>query len=93
MVTFFHLKDTVKLNEELSVLVSTVDLSLPDFGITGKGFETCLFFNPDEGDGEEFSHVVGWYPDEEKATAGHQAFSNPEVLRYVRDALRALESL
>jgi hypothetical protein len=91
-LSHFHLRERVRLNEELTVLVSTVDLSLPEFGITGKGYETCLFFNPDQGDDEEFSHVVGWYASEKAALAGHEAFRNPEVLRYVRDALRALEA-
>lgn len=71
----FHLKTKVA-HFNGDVEVSTVDLNLEGW-TTGKGFETCLFFPNGE------SEVVGWYANQEAAAAGHAAFSNESVLRFI----------
>jgi hypothetical protein len=65
----------------LDVKVSTVDLSLPDFGIVNKGFETALIFEPDAP--TEHIEVVANYRSLSDAVAGHAAFTNPDVIRAI----------
>ena len=66
----------------LKVKVSTVDLSLPDFGIVDKGFETALIFDPDTVN--ESIEVVANYLTLNDAVAGHAAFQNPDVIRAIK---------
>jgi hypothetical protein len=82
----FHIREDVTVDGQ-TVEVSTVDLSMPEVGIVGKGFETCLFFE----DGE--SEVVEWYPTQERARVGHEAWSHPAVVGYVKAALKAQRQL
>ncbi len=65
----------------MQVKVSTVDLSLPEFGIVDKGFETALIFEPDTP--MENIEVVANYRSIEDAVAGHAAFQNPDVIRAI----------
>jgi hypothetical protein len=65
----------------LKVKVSTVDLSLPEFGIKDRGFETALIFEPDSP--MENIEVVANYSSIEDAVAGHAAFQNPDVIRAI----------
>jgi hypothetical protein len=76
----FHVVNKVALSDQ-TVEVSTVDLSVPEAGIVGKGFETCIFFE----DGE--SEVVEWYPSVNSAIAGHTAWCRPPVVSYVIHSL------
>ena len=76
---FWQLKETVVLADK-TVEVSTVDLSLPEFGIHNKGFETCIYLpNDNEWEGE----IVEWYATKEQAVEGHTAWSRPPVVGYV----------
>ena len=63
-MSHFHLKNTVAVQKVGPVEVSTVDLSLPEYGIVGKGYETCLFWKGD-------SEVVEWYATQSQAEQGH----------------------
>lgn len=63
----------------LTVKVSTVDLSLPEYGIENKGYETALIF--DAGKPSERIEVVANYSSLVDAVAGHAAFQNPDVIR------------
>lgn len=72
----FHVVNKVVLSDQ-TVEVSTVDLSMPEVGIVGKGFETCIFFE----DGE--SEVVEWYTTVDSAIAGHAAWCRPSIVSYV----------
>jgi hypothetical protein len=63
----------------LDVKVSTVDLSLPEFGIVDKGYETALIF----GTADEAIEVVANYRSLSDAVAGHAAFTNPDVIRAI----------
>jgi hypothetical protein len=78
----FHVVNKVVLSDQ-TVEVSTVDLSVPEAGIVGKGFETCLFFENGE------SEVVEWYSTIDRAIAGHAVWNRPPVISYVLTALAA----
>lgn len=71
---------TVKVGM-LDVKVSTVDLSLPEYGIVDKGYETALIF--DAGKPNESIEVVANYRNLVDAVAGHAAFQNPDVIRAI----------
>lgn len=70
----------------LTVKVSTVDLSLPEFGIVDKGYETALIFDADKPD--EIIEVVGNYRTLNDAVAGHHAFSNHDVIRSILERVK-----
>lgn len=72
---------TTEIVGTITVKVSTVDLSLPEFGIVDKGYETALIFDPDTA--KEHIEVVGSYRTLNDAVAGHAAFSNHEVIRAI----------
>lgn len=72
---------TTEIVGTLTVKISTVDLSLPEFGIVDKGYETALIFDPDTP--KEHIEIVGSYRTINEAVAGHAAFSNHEVIRAV----------
>lgn len=80
MKDVFQILSTVKVGQ-LIVKVSTVDLSLPEFGIVDKGYETALIFEPDSP--MENIEVVANYHSIEDAVAGHAAFQNPDVIRAI----------
>jgi hypothetical protein len=80
MQDVFQILTTVKVGT-MMVKVSTVDLSLPDFGIVDKGFETALIYEPDSP--MEHIEVVANYRSIEDAVAGHAAFQNPDVIRAI----------
>lgn len=80
MQDVFQILTTVKVGT-LMVKVSTVDLSLPEFGIKDRGFETALIFEPDSP--MENIEVVANYSSIEDAVAGHAAFQNPDVIRAI----------
>jgi hypothetical protein len=77
----FHIREDVTVDGQ-TVEVSTVDLSMPEVGIVGKGFETCLFF--ENGDSE----VVEWYSKLGEAREGHEAWIRVDVIRYVLRSLK-----
>jgi len=76
----FQILSTVKVGM-LDVKVSTVDLSLPEFGIVDKGYETALIFDADKPN--ESIEVVANYSSLVDAVAGHAAFQNPDVIRAI----------
>jgi hypothetical protein len=80
MQDVFQILTTVKVGTMMGK-VSTVDLSLPDFGIVDKGFETALIYEPDSP--MEHIEVVANYRSIEDAVAGHAAFQNPDVIRAI----------
>lgn len=80
MQDVFQILTTVKVGT-MMVKVSTVDLSLPDFGIVDKGFETALIYEPDSP--MEHIEVVANYRNLVDAVAGHAAFQNPDVIRAI----------
>lgn len=80
MQDVFQIITTVKVGT-MMVKVSTVDLSLPSFGIVNKGFETALIFDADSP--MENIEVVANYSSIEDAVAGHAAFQNPDVIRAI----------
>jgi hypothetical protein len=80
MQDVFQILTTVKVGT-MMVKVSTVDLSLPEFGIKDRGFETALIFEPDSP--MENIEVVANYSSIEDAVAGHAAFQNPDVIRAI----------
>jgi hypothetical protein len=80
MQDVFQILTTVKVGT-MMVKVSTVDLSLPDYGIKDRGFETALIFEPDSP--MENIEVVANYSSIEDAVAGHAAFQNPDVIRAI----------
>jgi hypothetical protein len=82
----FHIREDVNVDGQ-TVEVSTVDLSMPEVGIVGKGFETCLFF--ENGDFE----VVEWYSKLDKAREGHEAWIRVDVIRYVLRSLKLQRQL
>jgi hypothetical protein len=65
----------------MTVKVSTVDLSLPEYGIANKGYETALIFDADKPN--EHIEVVANYSSLVDAVAGHAAFQNPDVIRAI----------
>lgn len=80
MKDVFQILSTIKVGQ-LTVKVSTVDLSLPDFGIVDKGYETALIFEADKP--TESITVVANYSSIEDAVTGHAAFQNPDVIRAI----------
>lgn len=57
--------------------LSTVDLSLPDFGIVDKGFETAVILEPDSP--RESIEVIAWYRSYSDALRGHaDLVENPD---------------
>ena len=83
----FHLKETIRLNEEWSVDVSTVEIPLSLCG----GYETCLFFMR-EGK-ESGSEVVAIYSRRSEAELGHKGFANEAVLRCLLGDIKEREYL
>lgn len=81
---FWQLRETVVLAEGTTVEVSTVDLSLPEYGIVNKGYETALIY----GSGDEEIEIVEWYATKEQAQEGHAAWSRKSVIEYVIKSLQ-----
>lgn len=52
--------------------LSTVDLSLPDYGLVDKGYETAVIFEPDTP--RESIEVIAWYRSYSDALRGHADF-------------------
>ena len=59
--------------------LSTVDLSLPDYGLVDKGYETAVIFEPDTP--REQIEVIAWYRSYGDALRGHADFvDNPNKI-------------
>jgi hypothetical protein len=76
----FQILTTVKVGT-LTVKVSTVDLSLPEYGIVDKGYETALIIDADTV--REAIEIVGSYHSINAAVEGHAAFMNGDVIQAI----------